>query len=421
MKHLILPFLYLFAFTLVFAQDVERQIKLKEDSIEAYTSKIKALALSIEDLKLAKIRQDIKNNSLPKLEAGEELVTHLGMLLVYSEKHEQAKWVAHIIPPDVLRGNEGRSNDFRPDTLIKTGSAIEEDYFIKTPKPNEAGKFDYRGFGFDRGHLAPSADFRWSQRALSESFLYSNMSPQRAEFNRDSWAKLEDMMRGYIYRNPKSQLYIITGGVLKDDLPKIPEAKHHVTIPEQYYKIAVDLEKKRAIAFLMPNKKADYPHESYAKSIDEIEQITGIDFFHKLDDELENALEAQKDVKPFLSLNEQADIAPLNPATLPPNTFNTVQAKLYADENKKITVRGTVVSTKLSSKGNIFLNLDKQFPNQIFSISIFKDKTVNFPYAPQDFLMGKQIEVTGKVSMYNSVPSMTIENEKSIKVLQEDE
>jgi endonuclease G len=340
---------------------------------------------------------------------------------VYSEKHEQAKWVAHIIPPDVVRGNEGRSNDFRIDPLIKTGSSVEEDYFIKTPKPNEAGKFDYKGFGFDRGHLAPSADFRWSQRALSESFFYSNMSPQRGEFNRDSWAKLEDMMRGYIYRNPTAYLYVITGGVLKDDLPKIPEAKNNVTIPEKYYKIVVDLEKKRAIAFLMPNKKADYPHESYATSIDEIEKLTGFDFFHQLDDQLESELEAQKDPKPFLSPTEQADIEPQDPTKLPKNTFNTVQAKLYADTGKKIAVRGTVVSTKMSSKGNIFINLDKQFPNQIFSISIFKDKVVNFSYLPHEFLMGKQIEVTGKISMFNGVPSMTIDSEKAIEVLQESE
>lgn len=418
MKNL-LPILCYLLIAFAYAQTTEQQIKAKEDSIKAYTSKIKAIELSIEDLKLAKIRQDLKKVALPKLTTGEELIEHLAMFLVYSEKHEQAKWVAHIIPPEVVKGNEGRSNDFRPDMLIKTGSAVEEDYFIKTPRAD--GKFDYKGFGFDRGHLAPSADFRWSQRALSESYLYSNMSPQRGEFNRDSWAKLEDMMRGYIYRNPNSSLYIITGGVLKEGLPKIPEAKNNLIIPEQYYKIAVDVEKKRAIAFLMPNKKADYPHESYATSIDEIEKLTGIDFFNALEDQLENELEAQKNPKPFLYPSEQADIQPEDPTKLPKNTFNAVQAKLYADTGKKITVCGTVVSTKLSAKGNIFLNLDKQFPNQIFSISIFKDKAINFSYEPHEFLMGKKIYVTGKITMFNNVPSMTIENEKAIEVIQQED
>jgi len=419
MKSILLVALTCFTCLCAFAQsDLNTQIKIKQDSINLYATKIKAIEHSIEDLKFLKIRQELKTIALPKFEQGEELIEHLAMSLVYSEKHEQAKWVAHIITPDVVKGSEGRTNDFRPDPLIKTGSAVDRDYFIKTQKPDD-GKFEYKGYGFDRRHLAPSADFRWSQRALSESYYYSNMSPQRGEFNRDSWAKLEDMMRGYIYRNPTAQLYIITGAILTDNLPKINEGVNKVSIPEKYYKIAVDLQNKRAIAFLMPNKKADYPHESYATSIDEIEKLTGLDFFYQLDDKLENELEAQTASKPFLSPTEQEDIEPIYPANLPRGMFNTIQAKIYADKGEKITVCGTVVSTKLSSKGNIFLNLDKRFPNQIFSITIFKDKVANFSYSPEEFLMGKKIYVKGKVTLFNNMPSMTIENEKAIEVVNE--
>jgi endonuclease G len=307
---------------------------------------------------------------------------------------------------------------FRPDTLIATGSSVEQDYFIKTK--NKDGTYTYDGFGFDRGHLAPSADFRWSPKALSESFLYSNMTPQRPEFNRDSWAKLEDLIRGYILRNPHSQLYIVTGPVLTPGLPRIPKAKNNVSIPEKHFKVAVDLDKKQAIAFIMENKKAELPMESYAVTIDEVEKITGIDFFPQLPDTLENRLEATKHVKPFLSLSEQEDIEPLDPTTLPRKTFNTVQAQIYIGKREKICVCGTIVSTKLSSKGNIFLNLDKRFPNQIFSISIFKEKTINFSYNPSEFLMGEKICVTGIVTKYNSTPTMNIENEKAIEVMEND-
>lgn len=98
-----------------------------------------------------------------------------------------------------------------------------------------------------------------------------------------------------------------------------------------------------------------------------------------------------------------------------------MQARYYAGKNEDIKVCGTVVSTKLSSKGNIFINLDKRFPNQIFSISIFKDNVVNFSYSPEIYLAGKTICVTGKVMNQNGTPTMSIPNEKAIEILDADE
>jgi endonuclease G len=68
---------------------------------------------TLEDLKLERLRNELRQHGLPKLEKNEVLVEHCAMSLVYSEEHEQAKWVAHIITPDVLKGNEGRTNNFQ--------------------------------------------------------------------------------------------------------------------------------------------------------------------------------------------------------------------------------------------------------------------------------------------------------------------
>jgi endonuclease G len=312
----------------------------------------------------------------------------------------------------------GRSNDFRPDPLIKTGSAVERDYLIKDTLAN--GTYKYDGFGFDRGHLAPSADFRWSKKALSESFYYSNMSPQVADFNRDSWAKLEDLLRAYV-QEKKVPLYVLTAPLLRPNLPRIERGVNHVAIPVYYYKIALDPVNRQAIAFLMPNKKCEYPTEHYAVSIDSLEHLTGRDFYPSLPDSLENELEKMDSAKPWMKLKEKNDEKPLDPTQLPKKHFNTVQAKLYQNQNEIITVCGTVVSTKLSSKGNVFLNLDKGFPNQIFTITIFKDQLVNFTYAPQVELMGKVICVEGKVADFNGTPSMVIEHEKSVRLYLEEE
>jgi endonuclease G len=89
---------------------------------------------------------------------------------------------------------------------------------------------------------------------------------------------------------------------------------------------------------------------------------------------------------------------------------------LYSGKNESITVCGTVVSTKRSAKGNVFLNLDKAFPNQVFTVSIFKDKLLNFSYSPDEELLGKTICIEGKVSDFNGTPSMSIANENAIRV-----
>jgi endonuclease G len=79
-------------------------------------------------------------------------------------------------------------------------------------------------------------------------------------------------------------------------------------------------------------------------------------------------------------------------------------------------VCGTVVSTKRSSRNNVFLNLDKQFPNQIFTVTIFSDYTANFSYNPDEFLKGKEVCVTGKVTNFNGTPTMNITHEKAIEI-----
>jgi endonuclease G len=190
---------------------------------------------------------------------------------------------------------------------VTTGSAVEEDYYLKylkppsPPAPKKGSGVDsiyaYDGFGWDRGHLAPSADFRWSEQALSESFFYSNMSPQLADFNREGWAELEGLLRGYVVR-AGHQLVVVTGGVLKEGLSTIDRGVNRVSIPEQFYKVVLDVEAGKAIGFLMPNEKLRYPLAHYAVSVDAVEALTGLDFFNLIDDQ--DRVEAEADTKGLL-------------------------------------------------------------------------------------------------------------------------
>ncbi len=398
------------------AQTISQQINKAETELLILSKKQDSILIKIEDLKFQKIHEDLDKVGLPKLQPGEEVVYHSAYALVYAEPYEQAKWVAHIILPDVVKGNEGRTNDFRPDDKIKTGSAVEADYFLKIMEPDSSLKYD--AFGYDRGHLAPSADFRYSKKALSESYLYSNMSPQVAKLNRGRWAELEDNVRQYVIRN-NTMVYVVSGGVLKPGLKKIERGLNKVSIPELYFKVLLDPANQRSIGFLMPNAECEFPVMHYAVSIDSVEAITGIDFFYNLPDIEESQLESRFDINKWIGEKAFGDVEPLKADSLPRNTFNTTQAKYYMGKNENIRICGKVVSTKLSSKGNIFLNLDKQFPNQVFSITIFKDAVPNFSYKPEIFLAGKMVCVTGKITNFNGVPSVSIENEKAIEVLDE--
>jgi endonuclease G len=402
----------------LFSQTLETKIASTSAQIASLKAAHDSLSGALEELKFQSLRHQLAQVGLPETASCDEIVYHTAYALVYDESHEQAKWVAHMILPDVANGTEGRTNDFRPDPLIKSGSAVDEDYARKTKTPD--GKTKTEGFGFDRGHLAPSADFRYSKKALSESYFYSNMSPQTPGLNRGRWADLEDAMRGACIAH-NTPLFVVTGGILQATLPKLEQGIHKVSIPNHYYKVILDLEHSEAIGFIMPNSKCEFPLQHYVCSVDSVEKITGLNFFHKLADDAEQTLESVAHVQYWLPESKKAgDEEPLDATKLPRNTFNTQQASLYAGKRDEVTVCGKVVSTKLSSKGNVFLNLDKMFPNHIFTVTIFNQNVPNFSYQPHEALKDKTICVTGFVTKdSNGVSGIIVENEAAIELYEE--
>jgi len=216
----------------------------------------------------------IKLLELPSLVDDEVIIEHSGFHLVYSEMHEQAKWVAYEFTKAETLKKVDRTDDFRPDPKVLTGSATST---------------DYKGSGFDRGHLAPAGDLSWSADAMSCSFFYSNMSPQTPSFNRGIWKKLEEQVRDWakLY----DTIYVVTGPILEDSLPTIGENK--VSIPKYYYKVVLEYKSNstKAIGFILPNEKSSFPLSNFIVSVDSVEKITGIDFFHQLPDTIENEIE----------------------------------------------------------------------------------------------------------------------------------
>lgn len=371
----------------------------------------------LEILKLEWIQNEMNEVGYPQRTNSAVLTKHAAYTLSYNESHEQANWVMHIIIKDVVTGNASRTNDFREDSLIASGSACEKDYFLKTLK-SDSVTYRYDGFGYDRGHLAPSADFRWSKTALSESYFYSNMSPQVGDFNRFKWAELENWMRTYVEEKDVN-LFIITAPVLNDSLLKIDRGLNHVSIPQFYLKVALDLENKRGIAFVMPNESISLPLESFSISIDSAETLLGYDLFPNLDDQLEAEIESKCDYQFWLPAKEKNDVKAIEQKRLPKGALSTYSIYLFEDDGKKHTVCGKVVSTKKTETGHVFINLDKQFPNQIFTVSIFESEIANFDYEPEIYLINQEVCFKGLIGEYNGTTNMVIDNGKQVSLLNE--
>lgn len=214
-------------------------------------------------------------NYYPSLKQG-QLVQHQHYALSYAEEHEQAEWVAYELTEAEVRSNiADRTDDFREDPSVLTGSATLDDY--------------YRS-GYDRGHLAPAGDMGFSEQAMSESFYLSNMSPQDRAFNRGVWKDLEEDVRDWAVAN--ESLYVVTGPVFGSNPKKIGD--NGVSVPDYYYKVLLDYQEPeiKAIGFLLPNESTSQTPQDFIESIDNIEAYTGIDFFSELPDELEEELES---------------------------------------------------------------------------------------------------------------------------------
>ena len=220
---------------------------------------------------------------LPTTKLGKE-VHHTFYSLSYSEKDEQAEWVAYELTRDQLNGSRvPRTDWFEEDKSVSTKSAHFE---------------DYRSSGYTKGHLVPAADMAFSKQAMDETFLMSNISPQLRAFNGGIWRELEEDVRDWVRQH--GRLYIISGPVLNEQINQ-QIGRNKVSVPKQFYKILLLDEpgNEQAIAFLIPNERSEKPLSDYTTTIDEIESLTKIDFFGSVfnNSNIEKKVESAFDVK----------------------------------------------------------------------------------------------------------------------------
>jgi endonuclease G len=188
-------------------------------------------------------------------------------------------WVAEHLISEKANGTFDRTNNFRPDPDLNKGERAELS--------------DYKGSGFDRGHMAPAGNMKWDQQAMSESFFLSNIVPQTGRgMNQGIWKDLEEKVR--MWAISRGELYIYTGPIYAK-APPDSIGTNKVAVPTHLYKIIYDPIAVEAIAFIMPNlvlKSSDMP--SYIVTIHEVEEKTGLNFLSKLNPKIGSIVESTK-------------------------------------------------------------------------------------------------------------------------------
>lgn len=209
-----------------------------------------------------------------------KVINHKYYSLSYSISHKLAEWVIYKLTCEQTKGDIKRSNTFRPDPLVLEGSAQ---------------LIDYKGSGYDKGHLAPAGDMKSSFEAMSESFYLSNMTPQLPSFNRGIWLMLENQVRTWACED--SLLYVVAGPIFtKSDTTIGPDK---ITVPSFFYKIVFYYKppKYELIGFIFPNSPGLMELKDYVYRVDDIETITGIDFSPSLADSIESRIESHTNLK----------------------------------------------------------------------------------------------------------------------------
>ena len=225
-----------------------------------------------------------------------QLIEHSNYLLDYNEFMEQANWVTYELLSEETVGPYSRTDNFRADPSVKTGSAQLS---------------DYKKSGFDRGHLMPAGDCTFDHLAMSESFFMSNMNPQSSKLNRGIWKKLEEKTRGW--SQMYGVVYVVTGGVSTSSNPNVLGA-NKVVVPNYFYKVILfeNGQETQAIAFLFPHlSSGSYGDlKQYMVTIDKVESLTGIDFFSELEDEVELKVESSVGDLVFWPLSVKTNKSP---------------------------------------------------------------------------------------------------------------
>lgn len=209
----------------------------------------------------------------------EQIICHTGYTVSYNSDWKIPNWVAYELTKEEVGGAVERYDIFMPDPEV--------------PSDESATTYDYKGTGWDRGHMAPAGDMKWSEQAMKESFYLSNICPQNKRLNSGIWKDLEEQVRELARQ--KGKIYVVCGPIVSQRPKTI--GNNNVAVPDAFFKVLLQYENGNwsAIAFMCPNQSGRKPLSTYAMSVEEIQKIADIDFFPALPDSIEQKAESEVD------------------------------------------------------------------------------------------------------------------------------
>lgn len=218
---------------------------------------------------------------IPRYESsrGGQVIAHLCYTVSYDADFKTPQWVAWQLTKEKAYGSEPRYDKFQPDPKVRGAKAY--------PK-------DYTNSGYDRGHMAPAGDMKWSHQAMVESFYMTNVCPQNRNLNRGDWKDLEEIEREWAVQY--GCVSIAAGPIYYAGQKPLRIGNNQVAVPDAFFKVLLVGYPKhpKAYGFIFENKAGSHPLSYYQLSVDEVEERTGMDFFSALPDDVENKIEAEK-------------------------------------------------------------------------------------------------------------------------------
>lgn len=231
---------------------------------------------------------------------GEQVTTYS---IEYDKSKKHARWVAfkyyNVTGQTNWNRNDWKQTEWGGDPWQSDPRVSQADQRVQS---------DFGKQGYDRGHICASSDRLYSRDANEQTFYYTNMSPQKNYFNTGIWGDLEGKVRTWGRSNTfRDTLYVVKGGTIDQESQIWTYISGDKTKPvPKYYYMALLCKKGetyKAIGFWMDQSTTVKPALSQcAKSIDELEELTGIDFFHNLPDNLENAVESKYAISAWTGL-----------------------------------------------------------------------------------------------------------------------
>lgn len=204
-----------------------------------------------------------------------QTINHKAYTVDYNEEWRLPNWVAYSLTDKQTKGPVERYNKFEPDPLVKGATAQY---------------WDYKNTNYDRGHMVPAGDMKWDRTAMEECFYLSNICPQNHTMNEGDWNYLENRVRGWA--NFFGKVYVVCGPIVRENPEVI--GGNCIAVPDSFYKVVLCNMRGEwnAIGFVMPNVAQQRNLSHYCRTVDYVERLTGIDFFHVLPDDVENRIES---------------------------------------------------------------------------------------------------------------------------------